>query len=190
MKERPIIFSSPMVRAILEGRKTMTRRVINWKNIAKQSGCTKGSLAWSPTFNSFAVFNGNNEVDVSLVDCPYGKPGDRLWVRETYRLPDGAPKGWVDYRADDSRDGFKWRPSIYMPRRASRIDLEIVSVRVERLQDISNKDIESEGACERACVTHRLSFQHLWDSINAKRGYGWDVNPWVWVVEFKRIEKE
>ena len=130
--------------------------------------------------------------------CPYGKPGDRLWVRETFGVcdfPGGSAsfgKRKILYKADGETtyDIGKWKPSIFMPRMYSRITLEITSVRVERLQDISNKDIESEGACGMACVTHRLTFKQLWDSINSKRGYSWESNPWVWVVEFERIKEQ
>ena len=181
MKERPILFSGSMVRALLDGRKTMTRRV------CKELDHTAERLA----------------VEWASTHCPYGVPGDRLWVRETWR--NGTPmlngpdlNGAVAYRADypDSGHLIKWRPSIFMPRRASRITLEIVSVRVERVQDISEADAKAEGVrqpvpgswyrhVKRDC--YRCGFEALWDSINAKRGYGWDVNPWVWIIEFKQI---
>lgn len=173
MKERPIIFSDEMVSAILEGRKSQTRRV--------------------------AKLNGDR--------CHFGQVGDWLWVKETWAesVPDAQ---WGDmngggeptpiYRADNRWDGVTWRSPIFMPRYESRITLEIVSVRVERVQDISEADAIAEGIDEweemfrcgtdsDPCWTRdaRLAYAWLWDSINAKRGFGWDTNPWVWVVEFK-----
>ena len=146
-KERPIIFSGPMIRAILEGRKTQTRRIVKPNCLSKLS--------------------------------PYGRTGDRLWVRETWgHNPEGP--GYV-YRSDGDFDmkfhGDRWRPSIHMPRWASRITLEVTGVRVERLQDINEEDALAEG------VEH--AFRSLWESINGPGS--WDANPWVWVVEFRRV---
>jgi len=191
MKEHPILFSGPMVRAILEGRKTMTRRV--------------------------ACPPGYNLTDYGLAHCRYGQPGDRLWVRETWAAGACADmlnpsalsrKTWlIDngglwYEADGAAPltpispKGKTRPSIFMPRWASRILLEVTSVSVERVQDISETDAKAEGApwlgagflAKLGDGSYREGFYDLWDSINAKRGYGWDANPWVWVVKFKRIE--
>ena len=183
MKERPILFSGEMVRAILDDRKTMTRRVVKPQ----------------PEQDTDCPYHIGTGIERKARICPYGKPGDRLWVRETFcdRNNNGEQIKPL-YRSDgqEYQDGDgrlfepKWKPSIFMPRWASRITLEITNVRVERLQDISNKDIESEGACGRACVTHRLTFKQLWDSINSKRGYSWESNPWVWVVEFERIKEQ
>jgi hypothetical protein len=181
-KERPILFSGPMVRAILGGRKTQTRRVVKPQEHAEQwpaCGCAS----------------------------PYGRPGDRLWVRETW-----APKQFedgVNYRASgDLLDTghCRWKPSIHMPRRASRILLEVTDVRVERLQRITGYDAMAEGiegvtndlgpgatvttfrdyetdAWDRAAYQ---SFRSLWRSINGPDS--WDADPWVWVVSFKRVE--
>jgi hypothetical protein len=190
MKERPIIFSGPMVRAILDGRKTMTRRVV--KPQPKRQGPI---LAMD-----------------DLPRCPYGAPGDRLYVRETWRLSahlDGCSpsKAWnadskqglvplaIQYRADShvelgaygdkiSWTWGRWRPSIHMPRWASRIQLEVTGVRVERVQDTSEADIIEEG-CPREYLLGSNWFRPLWDSINAKRGYNWKSNPWVWCVNFE-----
>lgn len=194
MKERPILFSGAMVRAILEGRKTQTRRVIpnDW----------------------WRCLDPDDEDDraAAIPQCPYGVPGDRLWVRETWwqipeptarQLRDGAdtwPK--VAYAADESdvereenrEFGWKLRPSIFMPRQFSRLTLEITSVRVERVQDISEGDASAEGVyvgAEEPRATSgyygpRNAYKHLWDSINAKRGHSWESNPWVWVLEFRR----
>jgi len=211
-----------MVRAILEGRKTQTRRCVNWKNIARQSGCRSGKLAYSDTFKSWAVFGGS-EADVCLVDCPYGEIGDRLWVREKW-----APYYYSDkstsivYAADcnDNKIGashyrnlidwptpiekrkplggcgyydvVRWYPYIFMYREYSRINLEITGIRVERLQDISDEDAIAEGvnpytAPEELYSNPVAAFADLWDSINEKRGIGWTVNPFVWVIEFKKV---
>ena len=186
MKERPILFSGPMVRAILEGRKTMTRRVIKPQ---PQGGINKSRL----------------ELDLIENRCPYGHIGDALWVRETFRLPsrldDATPEELeaqasrcdVRFLADGETDlNGKTRPAIFLRYGWHRITLEIVSVRVELLREITREDILKEGAiAPRDCIpavigAERTIFAHLWDSINAKRGYGWIMNPWVWVVEFKR----
>lgn len=211
VKERPILFSAPMVRAILDGRKTQTRRVV--KDRVKNGG------QWfTRTPSDFA-----NDEMLATYKCPYGQPGDQLWVREAFRLdadfdhmsPAEAGAHCRDhdhgagalYEATESTDdGWgKLRPSIHMPRWASRITLEVTDVRVERLQEISETDAYAEGVTipthyqfgGTACMTReqvnlrneaRVTFEDLWDSLNAKRGYGWDVNPWVWVVTFKRAE--
>jgi hypothetical protein len=201
---RPIIFSAPMVRAILDGRKTQTRRVIKPQ---------PGSPIWCDTelAEGFIRDRGRN---MQPIKCPYGQPGDRLWVRETARARCyGRHRGkvtWIElcYRADDgigrfdreSEKPFKWThtwtPSIHMPRWASRITLEVTGVRVERLQEISVRDAGAEIGWDyswpipdHAIDGHefRMQFHRLWDSLNAKRGFGWDVNPWVWMVEFRRV---
>lgn len=215
MKERSILFSGPMVRAILEGRKTMTRRVIKgiasveWWLYGKPSNDRDG-LA------TLRVKDGSGYTPGAMATrCPYGQPGDRLWVKETFTKVGEAFGGGFIYREDKMFDScgkggiaWSWRPSIFMPRKASRITLEIVSVRVERLHDISEKDAKAEGApaisfgelkqapmsllggkgAALFSASHRYGFHELWNSINAKRGYGWDANPWVWVVEFKGVE--
>ena len=238
--EHPILFSGEMVRAILEGRKTQTRRVVKLPSDAKnisywdtpthrpQEGyADPGVNYWTPK---------GNQID----KCPYGFPSDIMWVRETWRIVgwDWESGDWtIEYRADGKDKTFescdkideeaaenyaiectnacsdaripigedyfyifddehpcptKWKPSIFMPRPFSRITLEIVSVRSEQLQSISEQDAIAEGAqCPGfpASLTNRDAFAKLWDSINAKRGYSWQSNPFVWVVEFKRIDK-
>jgi hypothetical protein len=197
VKEHPILFSAPMVRAILEGRKTMTRRVVKqfprvnyrWGRWILEPQCER----WMAT----VVPDGHYQYDASgqiKARCPYGQPGDRLWVRETW----AADAGDILFRADlDTEDSnpIKWRPSIFMPRSASRLLLEVTAVRVERVQDISEEDAKDEGVTlidgnplRHDGLDYSSEFTGLWDSINAKRGYGWDSNPWVWVVSFKRIE--
>lgn len=181
MKERPILFSAPMVRAILEGRKTQTRRVIK--------DC---------------YLLGGPPTDELLKLCPYGQRGDRLWVREAFHICPHHEDYF--YRADDEnlpikcKAHTKWRPSIHMPRAASRTLLEITGLRVERLQDISQADAIAEGVYAfnsqskglegkpyyRSLFPPNKLFKQLWDSINGEDS--WDANPWVWVIEFKKVE--
>ena len=177
-KERPILFSGEMVRAILEGRKTQTRRVISKQPLAGENvryNADNGYVLYGPEFMR------------QFVKCPYGQPSDRLWVRESWAL-DGSR---VVYMADLSRSGqawVKWKPSIHMRREYSRINLEITGVRVERLQDIKNKDAIAEGVSydvSKPQGSPVARYQTLWEKING--GESWDANPWVWVVEFKRI---
>ena len=201
MKERPIIFSSPMVRAILDGRKSQTRRIV--KNIGIAPGIGP-------------ILKGSDDAKEWPQYCPYGKPGDRLWVRETWQGPlfyDEIPEDWNSdkyktpeycyYKASgdscdftDSDDNFveRWSPSIHMPRWASRILLEVTNVRVERLHDISEEDAIAEG-CNPAIVgsdlehlKYRAGYQTLWESINGQGS--WVLNPWVWVIEFMVLNNE
>jgi hypothetical protein len=209
--EHPILFTAPMVRAILEGRKTQTRRVIDFARIARCAGARKGRLFYSATFDSWAVEGG--DVDFCLVDCPYGKPGDVLWVQEGFRVDELSSTGeWagVVYRAGGEtmkripadkcdmpsaqpRDSFL--SGRFMPRWASRLLLEVTDVRVERVEDISEEDAQAEGCPGVAFgpgpngsegILPSDQFRTLWDSINAHRGYSWESNPYVWVVTFKR----
>jgi hypothetical protein len=165
MKSRPIIFSGPMVRAILAGEKTQTRRIINPQPYMNHDTRAAGDIS----------------------TCPYGQPGDQLWVRETF-MPMPHLNAKAFYRATDRLVGGKWKPSIFMPRDLSRIDLEVVAVRVERLQSITPQDAWKEGISadgwETGSAIHE--FRRLWESINGAGS--WDLNPWVWVVEFRRVE--
>lgn len=202
MRERPILFSGPMVRAIIDGRKTMTRRVV--ARVPKKAA--------DPRFAESFIFR----RDHLYLRCPYGQLGDRLWVRESWaniNKPGVAPE--IIYRADYDdhalaeygNDGGRWRPSIHMPRWASRITLEVTSVRVERLQEITAEDAIAEGIeivggeysvnpyrnylkgtpgeMNTHCSSPVRSLQTLWDSINGKK-HPWASNPWVWVIQFRR----
>jgi hypothetical protein len=175
VKERPILFSGPMVRAILEGRKTQTRRVI------KPQPEIGGAYWRTP--------GGAIGRDVKPKYCPYGRPGDLLWVRETWAINIGAEPGEsiYAYRADRERPG-DWKPSIHMPRKASRLLLRITDVRVQRVQEISDAEAIAEGCVPvwDAGVTPRDAFAELWDDINAPRDHGWESNPWVWAISFER----
>lgn len=208
-KERPILFSGPMVRAILEGRKTQTRRVVKHQPIKGDVYPTKDDGIWGAQTERSVT---------SYFACPHGQPGDRLWVRETWGLLDTQPcdgpeRATIGYRADGDGNAPNgryqlWRPSIFMPRWASRLTLEILRIRVERLQDITEDDCIDEGVPHDGLVGYyceegdpndpedigahrcnwRAGYKQLWDSLNAARGHGWDKNPWVWVIEFKRIK--
>jgi len=219
MTERPILFSGSMVRAILEGRKTQTRRVIK------------------PQFGSLwgcGVRYGENVVSANVdimteygtwkwLRCPYGQPDDLLWVREMAKLRAYGPGSCefdLAYPADESVKAFcdtdhgpykmtSYTPSIHMPRWASRLTLRITSVIVHKIQQIGDDEIMAEGIiahdkggeprigrimyaaregnhCEWE-LTGRAAFARLWDSINAKRGYSWESNPWVWAITFERV---
>lgn len=203
MKERPILFSGPMVRALLAGTKTQTRWAVKMKHYHQIEERDDGSpWPW--------MYDGEREED-SWMHCPYGQPGDRLWVRETFAPRTLGAWSVLDqhmkplYRADADRPEWKriWRPSIHMPRWASRITLEITGVRVERLQDISEADARSEGFTQnhngyfwggphqtgglKQMATALQAYQDLWESINGPGS--WDANPWVWVLEFRRLPK-
>jgi hypothetical protein len=231
MKERPIIMGAESVRAILEGRKTQTRRVVK----------PQPKFIGAPN----VPFKTDDANPRGIIDCPYGKVGDRLWVRENWgvvshtfdenenicdwkpnrpatpiqelKFGTGYYDGHVIYEADG---GFEWnagddcsietksdwKSSMFMPRSASRITLEITDIRVERVQDITAKDATAEGVgrlfeidvafdgkftdipfnMEEGLAVHQ--FARLWDSINAKRGYPWEKNPCVWVLTFKVVQ--
>ena len=177
-KERPILFSGPMVRAILEGRKTQTRRVVKLpKDASPYAELHHIDLLGNAVF-----------TDGSVVRA-FAQAGTRLWVRETWS---GTGMDVV-YKSDDLsswRQLSPWRPSIHMPRWASRITLEVTGVRVERLQDISEEDAKAEGSKimnhdDIGWHSYQRGFQTLWESINGPGS--WDADPWVWVVEFKHI---
>jgi hypothetical protein len=218
MKERPILFSAPMVKAIIAGHKTQTRRVV--KPSAYQKRYVKGS--WGkrvPTMKEWNLMAGDAQTAIKVsagkYECPYGQPGERLWVRETWACRAKIERVLgVCYRADEvtisypdrimelakigTRYAGNWRPSIFMPRWASRITLEIAEVRVERVQDISEADAKAEGMASvrdewmGACgdfdetLTHKQLYEILWDSINGK-AHPWSSNPWVWVVGFRKL---
>lgn len=202
MKERPILFSGPMVRALLERRKTQTRRVVKHQitgpnppvDIFDWYEGEPPRRKWVGAHRGDGNHPGcgrDNERDNALRLCPYGEPGDRLWVRETWAEVDSDdPRPVYAYRADDpdprSIDG-SWRPSIFMPRGACRLTLGVTGVRVQRLQEISEDDALAEGVGPFDGRSCRHAYEALWQEINGKRA-PWASNPWVWVVTFKRIE--
>jgi hypothetical protein len=182
MNERPILFSAPMVRAILDGRKTQTRRIL--KDTTEHKG------PYNPKYlEAYRDDKGWKEI------CPHGKIGDRLWVRETWGLPHAKCRckaccefAGIKFRADGEDARIKWTPSIFMPRIASRIILEITEIRVQRVREISEEDAEAEGCKPDYTGFVKEHFADLWDSINFKIGFGWEINPWVWAISFKRIK--
>lgn len=195
IKERPILFTGPMVQAILDGRKSQTRRVVKPQPDDRPGiDCTR---------LLFKRKDGSPLVDTAAEEaafmCPYGLRGDRLWVRETFLIVGGEADHRIVYRAsNDGPDEWVspvWRPSIFMPRWASRITLEITGVRVERLQEITKADCLAEGIeympaaaaiMNTSVWTFDAAFRAGWNKINGKRA-PWANNPWVWVVEFKTL---
>ena len=218
MKQRPIIFNTEMVKAILDGRKTQTRRILK---VPKNGRIKPGTVVHSNGVISIC-FDQSGCAEWKMLKCPHGKIGEHLWVRETWatekycdnKKPSelhGIETIWFlsdgDYNGIGTHTQGKTRPSIFMPRWASRINLEITDIRVERVQDIKERDCEAEGIEVAESIgdyagtlwTARTgkatfsffdaqsAFQYLWDSINAKRGYGWESNPHVWIIEFKKV---
>lgn len=203
MQDRPIIFSADMARAILAGRKTQTRRVIKdypWTRPPYYFCGLRNGLGYPASEETvWAGFTCEGYHSPCYVKCPYGKVGDLLWVRETWGFSAKLPASTKDemswlaypdlrgYRAD-GHVGYCWRPSIHMPRWASRLTLEVTDIRVERLHDITEADAKAEGAIAWHDTidgtVYIPEFKMLWDNINAKRGYPWASNPWVWAVKF------
>lgn len=216
MKEIPIIFSTPMVQAILEGRKTLTRRVIKpqppeW---IEQFGYTCFTPAGH--ISGRGCYEGRSAE--KFIKCPYGQPGDRLFVKETWKVDsvdDRRKRMLIDFKAIQSgysgaevevkftperyykfRKFYQkngWQSPYFMPKEAARLWLNNEGVRVERLQEITEEDAKAEGSQLLShdgktiyTPNYRAAFRVLWDSINAKRGHGWDQNNWLWVVSFKR----
>ncbi|MLT90651.1 hypothetical protein DRW69_15325 [Salmonella enterica subsp. enterica] len=219
MKERGMIFNSEMVRAILEGRKTQTRRIMKVQPGTPEFGLRRIIESSKANENGMYFWSQDDACGIKARSkpflFPYGEVGDRIWVRETWQvihdhidesshveyrtyaqsIPKEKDRYWhtvyAEHFGDESREdrGFPWRPAIHMPRWASRITLEITDVRVERLNSISDSDASKEGCCiadmeSGDCLSD--VFTRLWTSI-----YGddsWQANPWVWVIEFKRVE--
>lgn len=231
MRERPILFTGEMVRAILAGTKTQTRRAVTARNSVVASGARFADLDLGALGNpSLRVDNGSAEANpfCPIDHCqylhvphhdgdtvhrvfPWVVPGDRLWVKEAWWSGPQPERAEHDADMDDVARSAAWahgaskRSSIYMPRWASRLTLAVVSVRVERVQDITEDDARAEGAAWRVApggdlagafshcetpINYRAHFRELWDRINAKRGHSWASNPWVWAITFQRIDAE
>ncbi len=205
---KPILFNTEMVRATLDNRKTVTRRVVKPHNTRKAKRCEylQGEGLWFD--DEINEFDKDTHIkDYSISSCWIGteiyiqkyasyRPGDILYVRETWCQP-ATHTFW--YKADSSIQNVLWRPSVSMPREAARIFLRVTDVRVERLQDISDKDLLREGEVPYICAdgtfdrkNTKTSFLGMWDATLKPKDralYGWAANPWVWVIEFERCEK-
>ncbi|ENT3325603.1 TPA: hypothetical protein ACJG7B_004079 [Salmonella enterica subsp. enterica serovar Javiana] len=206
MSERGMIFNGEMVRAILEGRKTQTRRVL-----ATYQDAVKFCPEWDVNGKQIFIVLGEKDHTgmnpvITAIPCPFGQPGDRVWVRETFRVHSRATDvATLVYRASVRNSWTeqthrvpvavcnkpatpeKWTPSIHMPRWASRITLEITGVRVERLNSITESDAEAEGVTDTGFGDLLVDgYRYLWKSIYGEES--WAANPWVWVIEFKRVE--
>ena len=212
MTERGMIFNGEMVRAILDGRKTQTRRIMKPQPTPDDYVCPyegpRGGHIWPSKNHQYGLHveemlqNGKGGWEgLASEACHFGNIGDRIWVRETWAEAGAGAPDLLFYRANypehvpphyenvPPAEGIRWTPSIHMPRWASRILLEITDVRVERLNSISEEDAKDEGAPTECCLIgdkHFLGFRSLWKSIYGDDG--WQANPWVWVIEFKRIE--
>lgn len=205
VRERPIIMSGPSVRAIMGRAKTQTRRVVKPQPL----WCHYLAPCWgkSPDGYAFGTPGVWTEAGPDYPDgpdderrCPYGAPGDRLWVREAF-FDFGTQDARIKYRADDEEIyniNRRWQSPIFMPRLASRLTLELTTVRIERLQDIGRYDAEEEGfrqSWESVYIAmggdagySQRNFRKHWDSLNASRCHGWDTNPWVWALSFRRVQ--
>lgn len=213
---KPILFNTGMVQAILEGRKTVTRRVLKHQPVYEENIAYIGNGVYR--FEHYGFDLSKDWLNISLAksegkNIPF-EVGDILYVRETWSIHEcvkcqagipalgGECKCKYVYRASYGATDFRWKPSIHMPKKAARIFLKVTDVRVERLQEITPKDAWEEGCrignsfpwekhipeLQQQC--RDILFKSLWDGLNAKRGYGWDTNPWVWVIEFERVEVE
>lgn len=211
--DRPIIFNGEMVRAILDGKKTQSRRPVRPQPMCEEQPVLCDDGLWRGRYRQLCYDkDGGVDFDVEVAEfgpCPFGKPGDTLWVKETFfvnyhkhewpRMLMEQLLGETYYRADgipdfDGEEGdMCWQPSMHMPRWASRLSSKVTDVRVERLQEISRGDIDAEGTDmaksyelrNYPLTIHQLAYADLWDSIYAKHGLGWEANPWVWVVSFE-----
>ena len=209
MSEKPILFSGKMVKAILAGRKTQTRRLVKPQPHPDfPINCIRCDWYSPIVIRSGEETPGPEVFGFASEDegwpCPYGAPGNRLWVRETFQFVHANSDGqrqtfashvqftqhdyrWIEYAATpkDNEPPPKWKPSIFMPRWASRITLEITGIRVERLKDISNEDCFAEGLPAETTKGNRTWYGDLWEEINGKGS--WDANPWVWCLTFRKI---
>lgn len=196
MKTKPILFSTDMVRAILAREKTQTRRIIK----SRTGSFNVNMFTTGDVFQIHETDGDGSERGLKPVHSPYGYSGGQLWVRETWtwegdtKYTDISPIGNFYYKADfpDGDGPTKWKPSIFMPREACRVILDITEVRVERLHDISEEDAKSEGAGRfnsnliSESHKHRYQFRDIWFKINGEES--WEKNPWVWVITFKKPE--
>lgn len=186
MKERPILLNAEMVRAVLAGRKTQTRRMLT----PRQLNMIDAAASIGECYPLEYGHQHENSQSYYREWCPFGAVGNRLWVRETWARynidQDSHDIAYCATTPDDWPKEGRWRPSIHMPRWACRITLEITGVRVERLQDISEADARAEGITGSLVRDVTAAYSALWQSIYGEKI--WQANPWVWVIEFKRVE--
>jgi hypothetical protein len=231
-KERPILFASHLVPKLLDGSKTVTRRPFNEVMQREQRGASRNYSGGWTRDSAGRWWTNESGVALGPFYCPFGRIGERLWVRETWKYygrdRGEGPEGGIQYRGDLAHRTFEefanpvavakdferkwtqgfvnqWRPSIHMPKWASRLTLEITDVSVERLQDITEEDAQREGVQPRFEIdaatfihgkhedivnrtTHRIGFKHSWDALYKSKGYGWDSNCWCWVIRFRKLE--
>jgi hypothetical protein len=223
MKERSIRFFGEQIRAIIDGKKTQERRIIKMVHRKdcpwKRDDNDREPYEWVETGDENSGHDYSSPCRCIIHNCPYGEAGDMLWVKESFQIGhlkhekskeftllcatgDSDRDGTIFYAADDITRAPTWRPSIHMPRWASRITLKIESICVERLHDISEEDAQAEGllpitgnppriVCNTPIdmnPTARELYKISWDGGNAKRGFDWDSNPYVWVIKFKRVQ--
>ena len=200
MKETGIIMSGDHPRLILDGTKTMTRRTWGLEEINKDPDSWILLGRYVDSYNDSWRFRRHGIDEEIIIKCPYGGVGDRLWVKETFckvcydkdTIQDICYKedlGQWTTEGGDTCNLLKWTPSIFMPRWASRITLEITGLRAERLQEVTEEDAKAEGVSIDTLYgerhdSYRQAFSFLWNDINAKRGYGWETNHWVWPIKF------
>ena len=202
VKEKPILFTTENVKAILGGRKTQTRRILKPQPHCEDSlECgiytpaliDKDGMMYPADYQIFGAYTLDGEIGWKF---PYGTIGDKLWVRETWKPYNCM--GGISYKADGDTHG-KWKPSIHMFKEYARIWLRITNIKIERVQDITESDAIAEGSqlpienlpksCQQAVWSERQQFSRLWDSINLKSG-SWESNPWVWVISFVRTSRK
>ena len=200
---KPILFSTPMVQAILAGNKTQTRRVVKPQPAYNYPQGYVMSSTDKKTEGCFAFCKVPDDSRIGQLIRPPYKPGDVLWVRETWRLDnmrveDGDGRADVVYKAGGTgpRIGglhgsqtFAWRPSIFMPREAARLHLKVTDLRAERVQDIFKEPPGPNNPIVKEGFSYGCDFIATWENLNAKRGFRWDANPWVWVISFEKTEK-
>ena len=192
-RERPILFQTDMVRAILAGRKTQTRRIVRSPSHRHpEFALADHGNGWVPYLSDDGESTITDDGNETPFDCPYGGAGDRLWVRETFAIADNGHEEWPVYLADGAslstlpatRGPSRWQSRIFMPRWASRITLEITSVRIEQVQEISESAAIAEGSPRASgSYSHRSWYRKVWDQTNGAGS--WDANPWVWVIQFR-----
>lgn len=197
-KPKQILLNAEMVRAILDGRKTQTRRLQKepkefwyWYQQILYVRENWRIGGWNEHKQAIAVdYQADDYIREEWIEIEDEERFERYWAQCTEDAEKAGAEtnmgGRYEWYPGDSP--CRWRPSIHMPKEVARIFLKVTNVRVERLQDISNRDIRAEGVCDFGCTAHRANFQAVWNKIYAEKGYGWEENPWVWVIEFEVMD--